>query len=340
MNCSNERLGGRLMRQLSLVENNTPGDVEQRLEDIAKGIETVQATAIIKIGERLAEARDLFRYDRREGGFTGWVEKRLGIGKDTAYRMISVFENLGESVAHERHFEDLPARVLYALAAPSTPAEVRAEVEQLLIDGQKVTAADVRRMREEALAATQSAEELRARADAAARRAQQLERRVQEQQQEAQRAQQDRTPVDAEAIAEQVEQRVRREVQVEADERVARLSAEKRAMRDQLEALQRRVDRLTSPEVETVEDQTAPNVVRLPVEEDDPDEFMSGISPTTGEDAMHAINGSLAVLLNAQITPPEFWRVSHRHPDMRISIRDKVLRGLTVLAQLAEGYDA
>ncbi len=79
--------------------------------------------------------------DRREGGFTGWVERRLGIGHDTAYRMISVFVNLGESVAYERHFADLPARVLYALAAPSTPPSVRAEVEQLLIDGQRVTAA-------------------------------------------------------------------------------------------------------------------------------------------------------------------------------------------------------
>lgn len=338
------------MRQLSLVENTPPGDVEQRLEDIAKGIETVQATAIIKIGERLAEARDLFRYDRREGGFGGWVEKRLGIGKDTAYRMISVFENLGESVAHERHFEELPARVLYALAAPSTPAEVRAEVEQMLIDGQRVTAADVKKLKEElasdqAKAAKEHARAARADAMAAKHNAAALKAEARlaeinaEQQAKAQSAEQESEPVDADAIAREVEQRVRREVQVEADQRVAQLAVEKRALRDQLEALQRRVDRLTSPEVEAVEDQTATNVVRLSVEEDDPDEFMSGVSPTTGEDAMHAINGSLAVLLNAQIAPPEFWRMSHRHPDMRISIRDKVLRGLTVLAQLAEGYD-
>lgn len=339
------------MRQLSLVENTPPGDVEQRLEDIAKGIETVQATAIIKIGERLAEARDLFRYDRREGGFTGWVERRLKINYDSALRMIHVYERLGQSPESSRDFQSLSREALFQLAAPSTPAEVRAEVEQLLIDGQKVTAADVKKLKEElasdqAKAAKEHARAARADAMAAKHNAAALkaEARLAEinakQQAKEQSAEQESEPVDADAIALEVEQRVRREVQVEADQRVAQLAIEKRALRDQLDALQRRIDRLTSPEVEAVEDQTATNVVPLSVEEDDPDEFMSGISPTTGEDAMHAINGSLAVLLNAQITPPEFWRVSHRHPGMRIIIRDKVLRGLTVLAQLAEGYDA
>lgn len=39
---------------------------------------------------------------------------------------------------------DLNATALYELAAPSTPAEVRAAVEELLIDGEKVTVADIR----------------------------------------------------------------------------------------------------------------------------------------------------------------------------------------------------
>lgn len=135
------------MTQLSLVENRPPGDVGQRLEEIAKGIETVQATAIIKIGERLAEARDLFRYDRAEGGFTGWVERRLKMSQRTAYRMIDVFERLGESLPALANIEQITREALYALAAPSTPDEVRDAVEQLLIDGEKVTAADVKRMK-------------------------------------------------------------------------------------------------------------------------------------------------------------------------------------------------
>lgn len=116
----------------------TKGWVLRQLE----GIETVQATAIIKIGERLAEARDLFRYDRREGGFEGWCQSRLNISRSTAYNMIRVFEQLGESVQGLAHFDQITREALYALAAPSTSEEVRDAVEQMLIDGEKVTAAN------------------------------------------------------------------------------------------------------------------------------------------------------------------------------------------------------
>lgn len=71
--------------------------------------------------------------------------------------MIHVFEAFGESAKNSLHFEALSKEALFQLAAPSTPDDVRDRVEQLLIDGQKVTAADVRRMREEALTATVSA---------------------------------------------------------------------------------------------------------------------------------------------------------------------------------------
>lgn len=85
-----------------------------------------------------AQARDIFRYDRREGGFTGWVEKRLKISERTAYDMINVHERLSESLRHGANIESLSAKALYALAAPSTHEEVRDAVKQLLIDGQKV----------------------------------------------------------------------------------------------------------------------------------------------------------------------------------------------------------
>ena len=42
---------------------------------------------------------------------------------------------------------DLTVSALYELAAPSTPQPIRDAVEELLVDGQKVTAADVRRMK-------------------------------------------------------------------------------------------------------------------------------------------------------------------------------------------------
>lgn len=42
---------------------------------------------------------------------------------------------------------DLPPTVLYALAAPSTPEEVREKVEKDVADGKQVTVAEVRRPR-------------------------------------------------------------------------------------------------------------------------------------------------------------------------------------------------
>ena len=67
----------------------------------------MQATAVLRIAERLAEAHKLFLYKRDEGGFEGWVEKRLSMSHETAYRLLRVHEKLGESF---NHVETLPRR--------------------------------------------------------------------------------------------------------------------------------------------------------------------------------------------------------------------------------------
>ena len=57
---------------------------DDRLEAIAKDIASLQTTAILRIAERLAEAHSIFHYRRDEGGFGGWVERRLNYSRDTA----------------------------------------------------------------------------------------------------------------------------------------------------------------------------------------------------------------------------------------------------------------
>ena len=72
---------------------------------------------------------------------------------------------------------DLKPKALYELAAPSTPPEVRSEVEALLVDGAKVTVADIRRMKSEASSAQTAIEGLTARNnDLAAKKAHQAAR--------------------------------------------------------------------------------------------------------------------------------------------------------------------
>jgi hypothetical protein len=55
----------------------------------------------------------MFRYNRDEGGFQGWVERRLRWSRPTAYNLLNVHKRLGESV---NQLDTLPRRVLYLLA--------------------------------------------------------------------------------------------------------------------------------------------------------------------------------------------------------------------------------
>ena len=107
-----------------------------RLEEIATEIETIQGVALLKIGERLSEAREIFKYDRNEGGFTGWIDSRLTFGSSTAYKLIDVFTAFGNESFHK--METLPKSVLYALAAPSTPEPVREEAMRRVEAGEPV----------------------------------------------------------------------------------------------------------------------------------------------------------------------------------------------------------
>ena len=82
------------------------GDVDDQIEAIAEDIEALQATALFRIAERLAEAHELFRYRRDEGGFAGWVEKRLRYSRATMDRLLDVHEKLGDKASQIRHFEE------------------------------------------------------------------------------------------------------------------------------------------------------------------------------------------------------------------------------------------
>jgi hypothetical protein len=113
-----------------------------RLEIIAKDIERLQGTTVFEIAKLLAEARDLFRYRRDEGGFAGWVEARLTFSRQTAYSLIHVHEQFGGECV--KHSDTFPTSVLYLLAAPSTPEPVREEIIARAEKGEKVKVEDVK----------------------------------------------------------------------------------------------------------------------------------------------------------------------------------------------------
>jgi hypothetical protein len=128
--------------QLSLFKEAPPPvpnetEFEARLEAIATDIELLQATAVLRVAERLAEAHGLFLYRRHVGGFTGWVEQRLSMSERTAYNLLDVHKQFGGQSLQQ--LQRLPRNVLYLIARGSTSPEARAEVIERAGAGEEMT---------------------------------------------------------------------------------------------------------------------------------------------------------------------------------------------------------
>lgn len=110
------------------------------------------AESIIEVGRELIEQKKALGH----GNFLPWIEAEFGMHRDTANAYMRIATEYGENVGHVRH---LSFRALAALAAPSTPPEVREQVEERASKGEKVTAAEVERLKKQLAKAKQEAEE-------------------------------------------------------------------------------------------------------------------------------------------------------------------------------------
>jgi hypothetical protein len=131
---------------VEMVNAQLPAEASSRLEEIAREIDDIREQGVFLIGERLVEALKIYRYNRAEGGFRGWVEARLRMSLRVAYRRISACEAFAkESVPLVAHF---PAQLLCDLATDvATP--VREEVVARLSAGDEMAPSEIkRRLRE------------------------------------------------------------------------------------------------------------------------------------------------------------------------------------------------
>jgi hypothetical protein len=117
-------------------------DLETRLETLALEIERLERAAIFEIALRLAVARDIFRYQRDEGGFQGWVERRLGYCRSKAYDLLNVAKLMKVCNASDT-FGTLPVSAVYRLAAPATPESAREDILERLKSGERLSRAAV-----------------------------------------------------------------------------------------------------------------------------------------------------------------------------------------------------
>ncbi len=124
-------------------------DFEARLEAIALDIESVQTTSILRIAKLVAEAREMFLYNRDEGGFTGWIEQRLNMSQRTAYNLLDVHKQFGGQSL--QLLQTLPRKILYLIARESTPEEARKEVIERAENGEHFTEAQVKKIVDEAV---------------------------------------------------------------------------------------------------------------------------------------------------------------------------------------------
>lgn len=120
--------------------------IRSHIEDISsKGVEIGQA--LIRQQTRLA------------GSFEAWVRDECLLSRSTAFRFMKVARDLGKKVPTLGLSRSLGASALELLISDTTPQEVRDTVENLLVDGRKVTVADIRRMKAEAKSAEDRASE-------------------------------------------------------------------------------------------------------------------------------------------------------------------------------------
>lgn len=111
--------------QRSVIQQHT-GEIRQRLRRSAQDI--------WEIGQRLADVRSRLKY----GQFLAWLKAEFGWSQRTAYNFINVYETFGDRLATLAKV-DIATSVLYQLAAPSVPEDLRAQVLESAEEGEKIT---------------------------------------------------------------------------------------------------------------------------------------------------------------------------------------------------------
>jgi hypothetical protein len=113
------------------------------------------------VGTVIENGRDLLEVKNAlgHGLFTQWLGQTFPFTERTAQRWMSAAERYGSK---SEVTSVLKSEVLLLLAAPSMPEEVRDEIEARAVAGERITGADVERLKREAKAAREAAARLEA----------------------------------------------------------------------------------------------------------------------------------------------------------------------------------
>jgi hypothetical protein len=124
--------------------DDLPAEVAAEVRDASTRIRVrMQRTAadIVEIGRDLIVIKSKVGH----GNFLPWIEQEFGMSEDTAQNFMRVAKRFGDQMPNYSVFEPT---VLYELAKPSTPAEVRDNVVEMAQRGEKVTTKTVAELKE------------------------------------------------------------------------------------------------------------------------------------------------------------------------------------------------
>lgn len=249
--------------------------IRSHVEDIAKkGIE---------IGQALNRQKGRMAH----GTFQAWIRDECQMSERVAQRMMRVAKGIAAKAPTSAGLltDRLGMDALDLIVSDTTPQGVRDQVEALLVDGQKVTVADIRRMKAEAKASQGAVESLTARNGELAAKA---------------KAKAPVAPVvDVEAI--------RAEAIAEAENRlknrIDELSRANVAANAEIKLLRQKPD-------DAPAQADANNIVRPTfggwsdeARADDEDEY-----PANSEESMSAFGGALASMHGLEFSPADFWK--------------------------------
>ncbi len=272
--------------------------IRSHVEDIAKkGIEI--GRALNRQKERMAH-----------GLFMAWVRDECGMSHSGASRMMKVAREIGEKFHRVELCNDIGMKALEILVSDTTPQEVRDRVEELLVDGERVTVARIRQMKSEAISAQTAIEGLTARNNDLA------ERKVPPRPQ----------LVDVEAIRQEAVS----EVEARLTKRMNELADVNVSLMKQLEEA-----RATPPAPEEG------NVHHADFGggDDEDDELGSDPSSWGPDRSSGAFAGLMESAVKAKFTPAEFWRRIGKTGEHATIIRKSILHVNAITAALIKEFE-
>lgn len=253
---------------------------------------------IAKKGIEIGQALNRQKAKMGHGLFEAWVREECQLGRASSKRLMKVAADVAENVHLNGHLaaSRISIAAVELFFSEGTPQAVRDAVEELLVDGKKVTVADIRRMKDEAAAAATRATEAEHTVQTLADRNAELALAAQQPA--------EATPVDIEAIKAEGA----KEAESRLTTRINELAGANVKAKDEADALRAEIAALkaAAQPAPVAANVVTPEFGRGQSADPDVDE------PLDEQGAINTFSGSLGAMDGLEFAPAAFWKQQGR----------------------------